>query len=106
MTKALKQFRSYIEQEAYFQAHEVLEAYWFPRRFEADNEVKLIKGFINAAVSFELYKRRRYKRSQQVWATYLKYRQLLFKTQSKYYNEYYALSRFIEAVHSNLKGKK
>jgi predicted metal-dependent hydrolase len=106
MTKALEEFKKLVENQHYFEAHEVLEAFWFPRRFENDNEVKLLKGFINAAVSFELHKRKRYEKSKKVWANYLKYRQLLFRTNSFYYNEYYTLSRFVEEIHKKLEGNK
>ncbi|MEO1938207.1 MAG: DUF309 domain-containing protein, partial [Sulfurimonas sp.] len=66
------------------------------------SEVQLQKGFINAAVSFELLKRGRVKQSKKVWANYLKYRQLLFKTDSKYLNDYYKLSRELEALYNKL----
>ena len=45
-----------LEEGRYYDAHEDLEQIWFPRRFEDDNEVKLWKGIINAAVCFELIK--------------------------------------------------
>jgi len=61
----------------FYDAHEVLEAHWFPHRFDDCNEVRLIKGFINAAVSFELVKRGRPAPSLRAWQNYLKYRPLL-----------------------------
>ena len=97
MLKKIATFKSCIKEERYYDAHEALEEIWFPRRFEASNEVKLLKGFINAAVSFELSKRGRVKQSQKVWANYLKYRQLLFKTESIFLNDFYILSRFVES---------
>ena len=97
MHKQIDNFISCIEEERFYDAHEALEELWFPRRFEEDAEVKLLKGFINAAVSFELKKRGREKQSQKVWANYLKYRQSLFKVNSPYKNRYNTLSRFVEA---------
>jgi len=85
-----------INQRRYYDAHEALEEIWFPRRFEEDNEVKLLKGFINAAVSFELHKRGRKLQSQKVWKNYLKYRPLLYKVDSPLLNKYHTLSREIE----------
>ncbi|SFV58693.1 hypothetical protein MNB_SM-5-18 [hydrothermal vent metagenome] len=61
----------------------------------------LLKGFINAAVSFELRKRGRILQSKKVWCNYLKYRQLLFKVDSPYLNEYYQLSRKVEFLRYN-----
>jgi len=98
----IREFEQCLDEERFYDAHEALEELWFPRRFEKDNEVQLQKGFINAAVSFELHKRGREKQSKKVWANYLKYRQLLLKTDSPYLNNYYKLSRKIEALHTKL----
>ncbi|HFB54151.1 MAG TPA: DUF309 domain-containing protein [Sulfurimonas autotrophica] len=97
----LDEFRECLREERFYDAHEALEALWFPRRFEDDSEVKLLKGFINAAVSFELVKKGRIPQSKKVWQSYLKYRQLLFKVNSPYLNEYYQLSRKIEFLRYN-----
>lgn len=97
----IEAFKRCLREERFYDAHEALEALWFPRRFEDANEVKLLKGFINAAVSFELRKRKRLKQSKKVWANYLKYRQLLFFVDSPYLNEYYKLSRTIEAMQNS-----
>lgn len=88
-----------LDEQRFYDAHEALEEIWFPRRFEDSNEVKLLKGFINAAVSFELMQRGRKKQSQKVWSNYLKYRQLLFKTESKEINRLYQLSRHIDKIY-------
>ena len=96
MTKHIDKFRLCIEEERFYDAHEALEELWFPRRFENSNEVMYLKGLINAAVSFELMKRGRAKQSKKVWMNYLKYRQLLFKVDSPYLNDYYKLSKYID----------
>ncbi|WP_434580744.1 DUF309 domain-containing protein [Sulfurimonas sp. NW15] len=98
MHKHINEFIKCLEEERYYDAHEALEAAWFPRRFEKDKEVKLLKGFINAAVSFELIKRGREKQSKKVWANYLKYRPFLFEINSQYQNSYYQLSRLVETI--------
>ncbi len=98
MYKYLQEFTLCLQEERFYDAHEALEAVWFPLRFEKGKEVKLLKGFINAAVSFELLKRGRAKQSKKVWANYLKYRPLLFEIHSQYQNDYYQLSRFIETL--------
>jgi len=91
-------YRLCIDEARYYDAHEELEKLWFPRRFEDDNEIKLLKGFINAAVSFELIKRGRKDPSKKAWANYLKYRPLLYKVSSPFLNDYHKLSRHIETL--------
>jgi len=67
-------FLACLEEERYYDAHEVLEAVWFPMRFEKTPEVLLLKGLINASVSFELYKRGRPHKAPGPWNVYMKYR--------------------------------
>ena len=99
MKTKLDDFVKCLNEERYYDAHEALEEAWFPRRFEDSNEVKLLKGFINASVSFELYKKGKKEQSKKVWMNYLKYRQLLFKVESPYQNYYYSISRRLEMIH-------
>ena len=94
--RLIKEFTLCINQERFYDAHEALEEIWFPRRRENDNEVKLLKGFINASVAFELIKRGREKPSQKAWANYIKYRPLLYKLSSPFLNDYHKLSRLLE----------
>jgi hypothetical protein len=94
-----------INQERYFDAHEALEHIWFPRRFENSNEIKLLKGFINAAVSFELIKRGRITQSKRVWQNYLKYKKLLPKIDSVNTKQYHLLSSFVERTSKRLHTK-
>jgi hypothetical protein len=98
MLKKIDTYKKCIDDHRYYDAHEALEEAWFPRRFEQEDEIKLLKGFINAAVSFELHKRKRFTQSKKVWANYLKYRPLLH-TVVLYKKEFYSLSRYIERVH-------
>lgn len=76
-TVYLDRFTTCLDKERFYEAHEALEEVWFPRRFEDDNEMKLVKGFINAAVSFELSKRGRPDPAARAWKNYEKYRPLL-----------------------------
>lgn len=100
MKSKIDNFIICLNEHRYYDAHEVLENVWFPRRFEDSNEVKLLKGFINAAVSFELHKRLKVSQGKKVWANYLKYRPLLYKTDSKNLNHYHSLARYIEKIGS------
>lgn len=70
-------FLACLHEERYYDAHEVLEALWFPVRFEKRSEVLLLKGLINASVSFELRKRGRAHKAPGPWNVYLKYREYL-----------------------------
>ena len=91
-------FNSCIDNKEFYDAHEKLEELWFERRFESCSEIKLLKGFINAAVSFELIKRGRREPSKKAWANYLKYRPLLYKVSSPFLNEYHHLARKLEKL--------
>jgi hypothetical protein len=86
-----------LEEQRYFDAHEVLEEVWFDKRFTKTPEIQLLKGLINAAVSFELYKRGREAQSKKVWANYLKYRQLLYKI-TKNKQDFYSITRYVEDI--------
>ena len=70
---ALKAYLKLLDEEEYFEAHEVLEEAWHPLRL-ADHPLKnLVKGFINAAVSFEHLKRDREgaeRKARRVMASY------------------------------------
>lgn len=96
MNSALQKFQELLDAELYYEAHEALEAFWFPKRFLDCNETRLLKGFINASVSFELHKRGRIEQSRRVWRNYLKYRPKLLHISSDHKNAYYQLSRHIE----------
>ena len=97
-TSFLDRFVLCLEEERFFDAHEALEEVWFPRRFEDDKEIKLIKGFINAAVSFELTKRGRPNPAARAWQNYEKYRPLLEQFSSVNTTYYKHLSIQVEEM--------
>lgn len=97
----IAEFVEHLHEQRFYEAHEALEEVWFPRRFEKSDEMNLLKGFINASVSFELYKRGREMQSKKVWQNYLKYRGVLFKVESEHKNLYYQLSRHLEHLNQN-----
>ena len=101
-TKLLEKFILSLNEQRYYDAHSYLEEIWFPRRFEENNEIKLLKGFINASVSFELKKRGRDKASNKVWKNYIKYRQLLYKIDSLHLNNYHFIVREIEKIRNSI----
>jgi len=73
----IDEYKKLIIENKFFEAHEVLEEFWFPRRREKSREVLIAKGFINATVSFELKKRGREENSKKIWKVYLKFSQLI-----------------------------
>jgi hypothetical protein len=87
-----------LEEARYFDAHEVLESLWFPRRFEQSSEVKLLKGLINAAVSFELITRGRRDAAQRVWKNYLKYRPLVDKIAAESRQDFRVMMAEVENI--------
>ena len=89
----IKEYKRLILEHKFYGAHEVLEEFWFPRRKQKDNLTLIIKGFINAAVAFELQKRGKLKSSKRVWQTYLKFMQLLSKEPI---NELLELKKFVD----------
>ncbi len=72
----LDEFLLCLDEYRFYDAHEALEHLWFPRRFDEDDETKLLKGYINAAVSFELIQRGRKESAKKVYNIYLKYKHL------------------------------
>ena len=97
MTKHFDDYFTCLEKRHYFQAHEALEAIWFPRRFADNSEMKLLKGFINAAVSFELVKRGRKEAAKRVWKNYEKYVVLLDGIHSEHTPTYKKMKHYVEA---------
>ena len=95
VAQACEAYMRALEEGRYYDAHEDLEALWFPRRFEKDAEVNLWKGFINAAVCFELIKKGRPIPSQTAWKTYLKYVVVLDALETEHNHIYVTMVEFI-----------
>lgn len=94
----LDEFAACLDEERYYDAHESLEKIWFPRRFEDDKEMKLLKGFINAAVAFELVKRGRPWAADRAWGNYEKYRPMLDGLQTLHRGAYEMIVRKVEGI--------
>lgn len=102
ITEAFDAFTLSLTEERYYDAHEDLEPLWYPHRFEDNDEVKLWKGFINAAVCFELIKRGRPKPSETAWQTYLKYSPLLEHLVTPHKQLYVKIAQIIERQRGKL----
>jgi len=100
ISKQLNLYLSLLHANKYFQAHEALEEIWFPNRFENDFEMKILKGLINAAVSFELIKRGKRTQALKVWENYIKYKKLAYNT--KYMLKYDKIFKEIDDMAKNL----
>ena len=57
LESALKEYLQLLEEEEYFEAHEVLEEAWHPLRLSKHPLSNLLKGLINGAITFEHIKR-------------------------------------------------
>ncbi|MCK9453729.1 MAG: DUF309 domain-containing protein [Sulfurimonas sp.] len=96
--KQLDYFIQNLRSGNYYDAHEDLELIWFARRFENSDEIRLIKGFINASVSFELYKKGKIEQSKKVWGNYLKYKDLTDCINSPHLEKYHLIRDEIDRV--------
>lgn len=96
--KQLDLFIQNLQNQNFYDAHEDLEILWFARRFEESDEVRLLKGFINASVCFELHKKGRTEASQKVWNNYIKYRDLIKTIDSVHKQKYLLIIDEIERI--------
>ena len=106
IVEAFAAYERSVRDGRYYEAHEDLEAIWYPRRFEDDDEVRLWKGFINAAVSFELIRRKRPEPSRKAWQTYRKYFDRLGLIETPHYPLYVTIAEMLEAVRYELTADK
>lgn len=102
--KHFTDFINCLEEGRYYDAHEALEHLWFPRRFEDDAEIKLLRGYINASVSFELIKRGRTVPAKRVYDNYLKYKHLRLHVSTHMSKEYEKIEKKIEEIQRRLHG--
>ncbi|MEA2019768.1 MAG: DUF309 domain-containing protein [Campylobacterota bacterium] len=94
--KEINIFKQLIIDAEYYDAHEILEELWFPIRKTKTNYCLVLKGFINAAVSLELFKRGKIEQSKNVYKTYLKYTsENMLKTLDNYV-EFKSLKEFMD----------
>ncbi len=80
----IDEYKKLLLEHKFFEAHEVLEEFWFPRRREKTKEVLIVKGFINAAVALELKKRGRVENSRKIWKVYQKFCKLIPNNDTKF----------------------
>jgi hypothetical protein len=68
-----------LKEEKFVEAHDVLEELWreYKNQESTREESFILKAFVNASVSIELYNMQRFEHSNNVWNTYLKYENLI-----------------------------
>ena len=92
-----QRFIQLIKEEDFYEAHEVLEEVWFPFRRSEEARYKVIKGFINASVAFELKRLGREENAHKVWRNYLKYRPLIKEVDEPIL---YEIEEFLDACYA------
>jgi predicted metal-dependent hydrolase len=92
----IKEFKNKILNHDFFEAHEVFEGLWFPIRYNKDEYCLTLKGFINIAVSLELYKRGRKEQSKKVFKNYKKYITHNRIKKTKYISDFLELQSFMD----------
>ncbi len=104
MKKRLLMFEQALQKGEFYKAHEILEEIWFPKRRSAEAVYLVIKGFINASVSFELIKRGKKPQAQKVWKNFQKYAPLIEECENR--EELMHTKKTIEVVHERLSRKE
>jgi len=77
--KELKEALELLNKNEFIKAHDLFEKLW--RNYKDDVKTRkesfILKGFVNASISFELYNMNREQHSKNVWDTFKKYEYLI-----------------------------
>lgn len=77
--KELKEALELLQKNEFIKAHDLFEKLW--REYKDDAKTRqesfILKGFVNASISFELYNMNRVQHCQNVWDTFKKYEHLV-----------------------------
>jgi hypothetical protein len=94
MISRIDKFQLLLNQHRFFDAHELFEEIWFPIRKDNIAIKQVYRGFINSAVSLELYKRQRPTPSAKVWSNSMKMLSILDTNYFEYQKEFLSLRDF------------
>ena len=97
---ALKMYMKLLDEEEYFEAHEVLEEAWHPLRLKKHPLANLVKGLINGAIAFEHIKRNKANvkdKAQKVLASYERHKHLCME-EVEHYNLFKEACEEIETL--------
>ena len=81
----LKEIILLLEEDKFVEVHYMFEDFWkeYKKHEDTREESFILKAFVNASVSFELYNMQRFENSNNVWNTYLKYENLIDNLETK-----------------------
>lgn len=68
-----------LNKDEFLESHDIFEELWRKYKNNESSRIEsfILKAFVNASVSFELYKMNKFKHSQNLWNTYRKYEYLI-----------------------------
>lgn len=96
LKEKITEFKDCISNQKFYEAHEVLEELWFPIRKSKSEFSLVLKGFINGAVSMELYKRGKREQSGNIYRVYLKYVTDERIKRTEFQKEFFELQSFMD----------
>jgi predicted metal-dependent hydrolase len=74
----IEEFISLVENHNFIEAHEILEYDWKDEKKKGNKQIaKFLQGLINGTTSIALYLKGREDASVKVWATFIKYKDIL-----------------------------
>ncbi|MCB9096096.1 hypothetical protein [Arcobacter aquimarinus] len=84
-------------EDEFIESHDFLERLWrvYKNDEKSRKESFILKAFVNATVSFELYKMKRFEHSNNVWNTYKKYEYLIDEIESTNSSNYRKIKEII-----------
>lgn len=97
INKDLKKIIFLLENDKFLESYDIFELLW--REYKNDEKSReesfILKAFVNATVSFELFKMQRVEHSNNVWNTYKKYENLIDKLETLNTNNYKKIKEII-----------
>jgi hypothetical protein len=68
-----------LNKNEFVESHDIFEELWREYKNNESSRIEsfILKAFVNASVSFELYKMNKFEHSQNLWNTYIKYEYLI-----------------------------
>ena len=97
INKDLEKIIFLLENDKFLESHDMLEHLW--REYKNDKKSReesfILKAFVNATVTFELFKMQRIEHSNNVWNTYKKYEYLINELETLNTNNYKKIKEII-----------
>ena len=86
-----------LKEEKFVKSHDIFEELWreYKNHEDTREESFILKAFVNASVSVELYNMKRFEHSNNVWNTYLKYENLINNLETKNSQNYKKIKEII-----------